>query len=134
MKNQREIYQALLAGETLINKTLFTVKMNKEGMLESSKDESKGYTALFNTLFDNPSKWQIYKEPKWHKNIPDGGVLCWVRHHPNDHYWPYPVVVIGFNNSTNRPYTTYEKGNWYEAKPLTKQEIQVFMDNAPEDI
>jgi len=122
MKDQREIYEALLAGETLIKKHLFTVKMKEEGMLESSQDESKGCRALFNTIFADPEKWKVFKVDKWYENIPDGGVLCWVN---NGHV----ETIIKYKNfGFINDYENFRE----DATPLTKQEIQVFMENAPE--
>jgi len=49
---------------------------------------------------------------KWYENIPPvGGVLCWCK----DYY-------------------TASYKHWIYAEPLTKAEIQSFMDNAPEDL
>ena len=72
MSNQREIYEALLAGETLISDTQIKVKLGIAGNLINANHNS-----LFATMFARPYEWQIYKEPKWCENIPDGGVLCW---------------------------------------------------------
>ena len=109
MKNQREIYEALLAGETLISVNFIKVKLKDDNLDITSIKE----THISNAIFKNPNEWQIYKEPKWYENFPDGGVLCW--HHRE--------LCIVSNPSWS---------GLKEAKPLTKQEIQIFMDNAPE--
>jgi hypothetical protein len=65
------------------------------------------------------------KAEKWYENIPEGGVLCFCW----DKYESDKCVDR---------VTAYSDGwfvggeSWKEATPLTKQEIQVFMDNAPE--
>ena len=118
MKNQREIYEALLAGETLIDTDGRIVSFNPNGMLMNI-GEKAGYS------FNEPHKWQIYKEPKWYENIPDGGVLCWCS----------DEGIVKFVDNITRFNGNYQGGSaWSKATPLTKQEIQVFMDNAPEDL
>jgi hypothetical protein len=70
--------------------------------------------------FDYPKNWSTYKEPKWYENIPDDGVLCW--------FGEAKAVCIVFPVIPN---TDFNASNY---TPLTKQEIQVFMDNAPEEV
>lgn len=107
MNNQREIYEALLAGETLVNNDGHEVKFS---------DDNNLTTMGSLTSFFVPKNWQIYKEPKWYDNIPKGGVLC-----------------LGYGNIT-AVYHKPSSASPFEPDaltPLTKQEIQVFMDNAP---
>ena len=59
---------------------------------------------------------------KWYENIPDGGVLCWFGEEA------YKSICIVF------PVTPNEDFNSANYKPLTKKEIQAFIDNAPEDL
>ena len=112
MNNQREIYEALLAGETLIH----------------TKSQGKIYLTSSNVLSRgdfNLSHWEtfeIYKEPKWYENIPEGGVLCWNIDSSNGESSEYTSII--HNNTV---------ANGKDFQPLTKQEIQVFMDNAPEN-
>ncbi len=123
MKNQREIYKALLAGETLDNGD-FTCRMGVTGSLLDDEGDKLSLT------FTNPEFWQIYKEPKWYENIPDGGVLCWV----TDKEYPSRAErgnVQLISNFFKDGFMTRGKSCGY-AIPLTKQEIQVFMDNVPE--
>ena len=123
MKNQREIYEALLAGETLDAKDFINekVKLNERGRLVNQNGD------LSEQLFAVPANWSIYKEPKWYENIPDGGVLCWVNGEKI-------VDSITDYDSDFKNRFTSANDNFHSAKPLTKQEIQVFMDNAPEDL
>ena len=124
MKNQREIYEALLAGETLIRDSLFKIKLRPGENVDIN-------SSLFLLLFDYPEAWQIYKEPKWYENIPEGGVLCWC----TDGVLNFPEIIISYKDETERKFSFRSKDSHYSnAIPLTKQEIQNFMDNAPEDI
>jgi len=119
MKNQRVIYEALLAGETLTRKETgydHKVKLNENGFVIWAD----AGTAAIKT-FDDYGFWQIYKEPKWYENIPDGGVLCWQDYRDGERGL-HPVIV--------RSETDMHDNSNYS--PLTKQEIQVFMDNIPE--
>ena len=109
MNNQREIYEALLAGETLIHEGGMKAKLINGRFISSDYYLSQPY-------FYTTDNWQIYKEPKWYENIPEGGVLCWYNKY-------ICVIYIADQLAAKHKYT-----------PLTKQEIQVFMDNAPEDL
>jgi len=112
MKNQRKIYEALLAGETLIKSYPLIAEKVKLDKRDELIDADTG--KLVSKTFNNYADWEIYKEPKWYDNTPDGGVLCWIK----------GDIFLIYNNS---PFANL-------ATPLTKQEIQVFMDNAPEDL
>jgi len=59
MNNQKEIYEALLAGEVLGAKDFMNskVKLNENGALVNENGESS------DQLFAVPANWQIYKEP-----------------------------------------------------------------------
>jgi len=119
MKNQRKIYEALLVGETLISSAKGEkVKLNNEDRLVWADSGERSHSS-----FVEPEKWSIYKEPKWYENIPEGGVLCWVSGN---------IHVITEYEKLNEYGFKITKSHWCKnPKPLTKQEIQVFMDNAP---
>jgi len=118
MKNQREIYEALLAGEKVncLDWGAEEYIVFKNDRIED--ENGKRYTPEFDCFND----WQIYKEPKWYENIPDDGVLCWFGEEV------YKSICIVF------PVIPNEDFNSANYKPLTKQEIQVFLSNAPEDL
>ena len=124
MKNQREIYEALLAGETLEGHSDL-IKF-KEGELVSLINNNRHPAWVFN----HPGKWQIHKEPKWYENIPDGGVLCWCKDGESD---KESIGQINEKGKANGYYTASYK-HWIYATPLTKQEIQAYLNNAPEDL
>jgi len=121
MKNQREIYEALLDGESLMHtETKVKVRLNADDLL--IREDTKDLTSI---TFISYVEWQIYKEPKWYENIPEGGVLCWVSGNIHVITEYEKLDEIGFKINA---------GHWCKnPKPLTKQETQVFMNNAPED-
>jgi len=126
MKNQADIYTALLAGETLISMNNITIKLDEDGDVKSNN-------MWVNGGFSVPKNWGIYKEKKWYENIPDGGVLCWadvcvviIVGYEADKY-PCKYQVKDAEDATITRWTAH-------AEPLTKQEIQVFIDNAPEKL
>jgi len=124
MKNKREIYAALVAGEKLDNgEFLCCLNANDELV------DDEGHK--INLGFGYPKDWQIYKEPKLYENIPEGGVLCSVRNFDTQDWSILPYAVTHYMEGDTHPFCCYEK--WKYAKPLTKQEIQVFLTNAPED-
>ena len=124
MKNQREIYEALLAGETLIDESNNSARLNGLGELINRINRNAPDNFLF------PNQWQIYKEKKWYENIPDGGVLCWCKDGESDK----EVTDIVTEQGSANGYFTPNLKHWIYATPLTLQEIQAFMDNAPEDL
>jgi len=126
MKNQREIYAALLAGEILRDEgNNLTIMLDDNGKAVSN-------SSTMQPNFYYPENWQIYKETKWHENIPDGGVLCWVSDIPNDSDATIRSVT-GYCDDSTHFFETLEE-SWVHAKPLEKQEIQIYLDNAPEEI
>ena len=124
MKNQKEIYEALLAGETLIMDKIFKVKLENGELYNPDTLDGAEYSFCF------PDRWQICKEPKWYENISEGGVLCWLENGDNKEI----VTVVGYDADLAYSYKfMLNDAKWCtEPTPLTKQEIQVFMDNAPE--
>ena len=59
MKNQREIYEALLAGETLkYDEHAMEVSLDSEGYTINERGRNQCYG------FDHPEGWNIYEKPK----------------------------------------------------------------------
>ena len=121
MKNQSECYQALLVGETLI-KADMTVRKLLNGELVDADDKT-----VLDEGFNFPDIWQIYRELKWYESIPDGGVLCWVEGMKKTKYL---VNIVKYDG--DKTVIDMSGNYWPNGKPLTKQEIQAFMDNTPE--
>ena len=132
MNNQREIYEALLAGETLGAKDFINtkVRLNEKGQLV---DEN---SCLSEQLFAVPANWQIYKEPKWYENIPEGGVLCWCGTSKSLRLIESFVLRSSSPHSNAMPVfrtKDYDEGDWWLlCEPLTTKEINTFFGNAPE--
>lgn len=132
MNNQREIYEALLAGETLTRDDTAFVKLNDAGLLV---DAGTGEHDKWEFYPWEP--WQIYKEPAWYENIPEGGVLCWCGTSKSLRLIESSVnksLSLDSNVATVFRTKDYDESDWWLlCRPATKQEIQVFMDNAPEE-
>lgn len=124
MDNQAECFKALLAGETLIHKESGGRVYFVTGQLNRSD---------FN--FSYYQDYEIYKEPKWYDNIPDKGTLCWISSKVAD---VFPSMAVGLvvkhepDSNYAAKFELKSGARCYSARPLTKQEIQAFMDNAPE--
>ena len=118
MGNKREIYEALLASETLMHDSKFIAIMNKTGEVANVA----GTVPEVN--FEPASEWKIYIKPKWYENIPEGGVICNIE--------GIFGVVRAYDGNRFYENSIEDSGFLVKANPLTKQEIQVFMDNAPE--
>ena len=126
MKNQEEIYKALLAGEILINRGRDRIIL-KDGAIYPLDNQYANYA------FSEPEKWQIYKEPKWYETKEAVGSLC--------EFWDYDYnckiidtfTTTGICNGelSFMPGDTYLSGMYKNARQLTKEEIQIFMDRVP---
>lgn len=71
MKNQREIYRALLDNKTLIAKTSrekILVRIGDDGNLLTKRNEDK-WEDGDGWEFYNPDEWSIYEPPKEKKKI-----------------------------------------------------------------
>jgi hypothetical protein len=131
MNNYEEIIDALKAGETLINVSFQKIKLEHGSIV----DEKGNILLASMPKFNNPSIWQIYKEPKWYENIPDGGVLCVCGTSKSIRLIESFVLEPSPSSNSMPVFRTkdYDEGDWwYLCRPATLQEIQVFMDNAPE--
>lgn len=97
-----------------------------------------------NILMANLIDLGVYRkvEPPWYESIPKGGVFCWVSEIQKEP--DYNGFVNGDSDAAivNRyvstdvfPYEVIDIDGcyWKYATPLTRAEIQVFMDNAPEE-
>jgi len=128
MKSQREIYAALLAGETLTNYKFLKVKLENDALV--SVEKLKPFTEQPN--FSRPKLWQIYKEPKWYENIPSvGGVLCHVCEQEDwDEFEDTPRIITEHKNNA---FYDSDGLSWPYAKPLPKKMIQVLAYNAPDE-
>ena len=116
MKNQKEIYEALLAGENLINAqsgAIVCLENNFVFNIESNRE--------FPYRFNDVDNWSIHKEPKWYENIPEGGVLCW-QNYKDGAQGMHPILVT----------KAIKLADVWMYSTLTKQELRVFIDNAPE--
>lgn len=120
MNTTAECYQALLDGKKLQqnNMNMSQYIYIKNGWVL----DQDGFAATYS--FCLPEDWSIYSPPKWYENIPEGGVLCWVS-----------SDVARITEYRDELFSSGEReASWESVIPLTKEEIQVFMDNAPEDL
>ena len=110
LKEKIEVMQAALDGEEI--QALWLQEGNEDWLPEDLR--------VFNwACFD----YRIKPKPlEWYENIPDGGVLCWMDYRDGERA-AQPRLVLSEGFYKNRGSTNYT--------PLTKQEIQVFMDNSP---
>lgn len=125
MKNYREIINALLDGEILIDSAGFKCR------LDPVTGELVNMICVgTDAAFPYPGDWRIYKEPNlWYENIPEGDVLCYA----SDDICKMLVPIIAYDPSDEWPFMSVGK-RWINAIPLTEKEIQVFKDNAPEKL
>ena len=129
MDSKREIYRALLEGEKLEYGREFYIYMNDLGELVDDEGD------IIDFSFDDYENWSIYRELTWYDMaIPQPGILCWVNDIGESNL-SYPMLVIRKDRNDTEMGFEAEDGNmWDFALPLTKAEIQVYMNNVPESI
>lgn len=120
-ENIEQIYKHLIGGGRIK-----PVGYNSNfGLIEGNLIDGSGQWVSLD--FQIPSAWSIYEAPKWYENIPAGGALCWVKIAAMK---PYVVLVTGHDK--RRGFIFASGGCWSHVTPLTKDEIQSFLDNAPD--
>lgn len=119
------MYQALLAGERIRWDTDI-LHLNEEGILvdENSNQETWHFKCY--------EDWIIYKEPKWYENIPKDKLLCWFWENDGDNQDNRARILLEY--SERHGFISDNGTAWKNCRRLTKQEIQLFMDNAPEEV
>lgn len=128
MKNSKEMMQALIKGETLINEdndeiylingTLFV------GLFQSNYSQ-----------FTRPENWKIKQpEPEWYEKENAVGTLCefWDYDHTRKIIDTFTTTGICNGELSFMPGDTYLSGMYKNARQLTKAEVQIFKDKAPE--
>jgi hypothetical protein len=89
MESQRQIYQALIEGKTLVNSVGTKVVCGDHGNLV--------FTSINMPLFANPSAWSEYKAPQWYDNIrQSSGYPCWLW---NDSSIKVMGLVVKYENN-----------------------------------
>lgn len=83
--------------------------------------------------FHDPENWYTYEEPEWYEDIPKVGVACWVSddaERPNSEQSEGIDVIAVYIPGEEYPFIGVSC--WKYATRLTKEEIRVFLNNAPE--
>lgn len=112
-ESQREIHHALwVDGETVIGEYKFKVIDDSINIMIDN------VWAMTSESFFNFKTFEIYHEPKWYENIPEAGTF--VIDEDGNMYVMFKVEEYDLNRCIKPP------------RRLTKQEIQVYLDNAPE--
>lgn len=126
LKTQADCYKALLDGYILRAEDSMWAKL-VDG--KQVNDMNHGYVALY--TFDTPEQWNVFEEvtEQWFDNIPESGILCKVRDLAGDKWMM--DNIIGYNCDNTHPFNGMDVSFWKHAIPYTKEELQVFVDNAP---
>lgn len=126
MKTTQECWQALIDGEKLqhVSHPENGFVCLVDGAPVDFKDRPIGF------LFDYPQDWSIYTPPKWYDNILECAAPCWVW----DDYEKRKIMMFVSRYIPGHiyPFKTTNDNSYKNATPLTKQEIQLLLDNAPE--
>lgn len=75
------------------------------------------------------------KPAPWYEKLDgtlENGVLCRVVSH--EFGFSTVAIVVEKDSGTDHPFCDSSNSNWEVATPLTRAEIQKFMDNAPEEV
>lgn len=121
MNTTEECYQALLDKEWVAQ----IDSPYRVHLVDGALVNKDGETAYED--FRCPKNWKIYEPPKWYENIPEGGVLAKTT----------VGLVVEIVSKSPTLYCLMSKcGAPWEISELTtctKAEIQVWLDNAPEE-
>lgn len=124
MENINEIYKALLDGKKITH--IRWMRREYIHIVDGMVLEEEGDPYF--SFFDDCEHWELYKEPQWYDNIPEGGVLC--KNEINGpRGWEYILVTDYYQGDVAAFVSNI--GYVGNVTPLTKEEIQVFMDNVP---
>lgn len=123
-RTQSEMWSHLLTGGKIqfIDEPLYIVWLGEDGNLE--------YENRYSYVPSTPRQWAPYEKPKWYETAKPGAVLCWMSEdgHPGG-------TLRLFHGMDNDGFYLDEAGlPWRYAEPLTKTELQVFLDAAPEEV
>jgi hypothetical protein len=92
MESQKEIYEALLDGKTLVHEC---GSIKRIDLLTGFVVDEKGIKSC--SYFDKPDSWSEYKEPQWYDNIrPSSGYPCWLW---NDSSIKVMGLVVKYENN-----------------------------------
>lgn len=86
-----------------------------------------------NILMANLIDLGVYRkvEPPWYESVPYGGLLCWIKLFKSAELELGRVTQERVNKLMNKDQDSIDFLNGM--RPLTRAEIQFFMDNAPEE-
>lgn len=118
MKDLKEMFDALLAGDTLIH-CGFELKVNNDGEIIGIDN----FTMLI------PDRWSIKpKHKQWYEKLNGREVLCkvWSVNFNEENIIP----IASYNNQSIFKFKAKTGVNWKNSTPLTPEEIQVYLDNA----
>lgn len=69
MQTQLEIYQALVAGETLLTNNATLLKIIDGAVHFTNIATQQEWKPAFRWTFYDPEQYEIYKEPQWYEKI-----------------------------------------------------------------
>lgn len=127
IQNKLELAQRLMDGEELYWKVpdedryrLISFDSTRRGSPFCEQSKTGDSFALI-SLWDRYAEFCVRKEEQWYDNIPEQGVLCWVKTRPE--HRGIVRTVIGCSKKCVPPYLTDTGANWTYATPLTKEEV-----------
>ena len=127
MKSQKEFMQALLDGKSLVRLGNKDKKVHLDDC-GNIVDEHLSHVANSVAFYQ---RYEIYEEPKWEDCIPASGVLCWVGDSTESPTCPSAIAII--ISYVHGLYVATPRRMWGFAIPLTKAELQNFLQYASDD-
>ena len=126
MKNYEEIIDALKDGKKLCSSPNGSKFIH---LVDHHLVDDKGHKRFLS--FMPPENWRIYREPpQWYDNIPPEGIPCWVKNNKSGP-WGRREIIRNYEKGNFYPYIGWDS-QWTYATPMTKSEIHVWLNNAPE--
>lgn len=100
-----------------------TIKYDASFIMKGESPYRYGNFAL-KGVWNKFDEW--YVESKWYEDIPERGILCWVRDGRYEDGHLARVIKYNTNPATMFPYVT-DAGIFIYATPLTNEEIKEFL-------
>jgi len=126
LKSTKECFQALIDGETLVGGFGTELHFNDEDELINQNEKISSHH------FANYQNWHIKQEinQDWRENIPPEGVLGYAWDSDKDD--KVKCICTDYDQSYDFQYNCGDEA-YIHFRPMTKAEIQVYLDNAPEE-
>lgn len=113
MKNIKELFDALLMGESLITET----SDSDDEIIYIRDDTLYGISDLISLT---PEFWKIQENKQWYNFIPKSGVLCWVWGLELNNPFSRLAFIVKYNAENTKYFVDNSSVKWKHAELFNK--------------